>query len=245
MAKNLIELHWVEDLLPPHFTRKPMFGGFAYYLDEVMVMALFESTGERSYKGQNFDFDLWNGCMFPAEREHHAAIQKRFPILINHPVLPKWMYLPLQTENFENFAAEILKEIRRKSKLFGSIPKSKKKVSHRKAIALEKIDTRRPRMFSDEPIQETLLKAKKISDLKNLGPSTEAIFLKAGIKSVKQFVRLGWKKSMEKLIKSNPKNRHSLFAYALIGALKNQQWNGISEQDKQEAREFCASFKKK
>jgi hypothetical protein len=247
MAKNLIELGWIEEMLPSQYIRKPMFGGFGYYRDELMVLVLFESAGDRTYKNITVDFDLWNGCMFPAERECHPAIQKKFAILINHPILPKWLYLPIQTENFESIATEILREIRRNSKLFGVIPKPKKKQkpAPTKATPLVKIDTRRPRMFSDEPIQDVLNKAKKISDLKNLGPSTEAAFAKAGIKSIEQFVRIGWKKSMEKLVKANPKNRHSLFAYALIGALKNQQWNAISDQDKQEARAFCASLKPK
>jgi hypothetical protein len=105
------------------------------------------------------------------------------------------------------------------------------------------INTKIPQMFRDEPAELILKQAKKISDLKNLGPVSEVNFAKAGIKSAQQFAKLGWKKTMLKLVKSDPKNRHSIYAYALIGALKNLEWNRISQEDKDEARKFVASLK--
>jgi hypothetical protein len=98
-------------------------------------------------------------------------------------------------------------------------------------------------MFRDESPEEVFKTAQKISDLKNLGPESEKSFTLAGIKNAAQFRKLGWQKTVKKLVQINPKNRHSLYAYALIGALKNQQWNQISERDKADAREFCASLK--
>lgn len=98
-------------------------------------------------------------------------------------------------------------------------------------------------MFRDEPAEQALARAQVISDLKNLGPQTEKYFLKAGIKTAAELRRLGWKKAMIKLVASNPKHRHSLFAYALIGALKNLDWNAIPDEEKKAAREFCASLK--
>ena len=107
------------------------------------------------------------------------------------------------------------------------------------------MDTRRPRMFSDEPVALTLQNAVRISDLKNLGPTAERQFQKAGIKTAKKFIKLGWKKSLLKLVKVNPKNRHSIFAYALIGALENKEWNRINEDAKLEAREFVRALPRK
>ncbi len=109
----------------------------------------------------------------------------------------------------------------------------------------EKIDTRFPQMFRDESFEEKRTTYKKISDMRNLGPNTEKAMHKANIKTVDQFVKLGWKKTLAKLVKTNPKNRHSIFAYALIGALKNQDAFHISEEDKKAARDFCASLKPK
>lgn len=102
-----------------------------------------------------------------------------------------------------------------------------------------------PKMFQDEPAEQKLAQSKKISELKNLGPGAEVAFAKVGIKTVKQFVKLGWKKSLEKLCKNNPKNCHSMWAYAMIGALQNVEMGHISESDKKQARDFCASLREK
>lgn len=229
MAKELNNLNWIEYLLPKEFIRKPMFGGFAYYCGHKMVLALFENNEPRSN---------WNGCLFPSEREFHPTILKKFGYLSNHPVLPKWLYLPLDSENFENHVEEVLKEIRRRSPLFGVIPKAKKAKPKSQVVQNEKIDTRKPRMFSDDPVEVVIKGAVKISDLKNLGPASEKVFQKAGIKTVAQFVKLGWKGAMKKLAKSDRRNIHAMFAYAVIGALKNREWSGISESEKAEARQY-------
>lgn len=98
-------------------------------------------------------------------------------------------------------------------------------------------------MFQDEPAEERFLQAKKISELMNLGPMAEKQFAAAGIKTASQFRKLGWQKTMKKLVASNPKHRHSLYAYAIIGALQNIMWARIPEKDKAAARVFCASLK--
>lgn len=249
MAKEPQELKWIEDLLPEdEYRRKAMFGGFAYYIGDKMVLATFESTGNRTYNRKKYEFEIWNGCMFPVEREFQEQARARFPFLISHPILPKWLYLPLETENFEELATEVMAQATKPTGFWGSYPKPKKS-SKKKAKELDKydknLDMRRPRMFSDEPAENALQKAKKISDLKNLGPKAEASFRKAGIKTVAQFTKLGWKKTMEKLVKADAENKHSIFAYAIIGALKNKDWNAISEQEKEEARSFVRSLPQK
>lgn len=249
MAKELASLNWVEELLPQDYLRKRMFGGFAYYIDEKLMLLMFESEGNKTYQGQKFDFEIWNGCMFPVEKERQAEVLEVFPFLFPHPVLGKWLYIPMETEDFDSNVQSVLREIRRKNELFGTIPKakgSKAKVTKKKAKAQDEeeiIDTRRPRMFSDEPGEKSVLKAKKISDLKNLGPESERTFSNAGIKTAPQLVQMGWKKAMVKLCKSNPKNNHSIFAYAVIGALENRMWHLISEDSKREAREFMKSLR--
>jgi hypothetical protein len=100
-------------------------------------------------------------------------------------------------------------------------------------------------MFSDEPAADALSKATKISDLKNLGPTAEKSFHKAGIKTPKQFIALGWQKTLLKLAKVNPKNLHAIYGYALIGALTNKEFSHISEEEKQAARDFTKSLRDK
>lgn len=242
MAKELNNLNWIEELLPKGYLRKPMFGGFAYYFANRLILVMFENHGDRTYKNKKFDFEIWNGCLFPAEREHHFKIKQRYPFLINHPVLPKWLYLTSDTEDFEAHAELLLKELRRENLHFGVVPKVKNKI---KKIKEEPVDMKRPRMFSDAPAEEKLNSAQRLSDLKNFGPATEKHLLKAGIKTVSQFVKLGWKGAMRKLVTADSKNAHSLFAYAVIGALKNQHWSKISEADKLEARNFMKQLRDK
>jgi predicted flap endonuclease-1-like 5' DNA nuclease len=251
MAKEPHELKWIEDLLPEEeYRRKSMFGGFGYYIGEKMVLATFESTGNTTYKNKKYPYEIWNGCMFPVEREHQEKALARFPFLVSHPILPKWLYLPIDTESFEELVTDVMAQAIKPLGYWGSIPKPKtKKGTSKKASSKkdkpEKIDTRTPRMFSDEPAAVALVKAKNISDLKNLGPMAEKEFHKAGIKTAQAFMKLGWKKAMVKLIKANPKNRHSMFAYALIGALENKDWGAISAQEKEEARNFVRSLPRK
>ncbi|MEN0057615.1 MAG: TfoX/Sxy family DNA transformation protein [Bdellovibrio sp.] len=252
MAKSPRELIWIEDLLPEgRFQRRPLFGGFAYYIGEKMVMALFESPGSKSYKGENFDFELWNGCMFPVDHEYQTKARARFSFLVSHPILSKWLYLPLETEGFEELIGEVLVEALRPSSYWGTIPKPKNKgrlKSEKKTVLtkdLDKIDTRRPRMFADIPAEEHLAQAKKISDLKNLGPVAQDLFIRAGIKTPQQFIKMGWQKALVKLVSIDKKCLHSLYAYSLIGALKNQEFNLISDEDKQEARDFTKSLRLK
>lgn len=253
MAKKPKDLEWIEELLPSEVIRKPMFGGFAYYRGPVLILVMFESIGDRTYKGQRFKFDLWNGCMFPMEKIHHQEALKAFPFLINHPVLPKWLYLPQQSEDFEQKVEDILKQVLRPKSFWGVLPKEKSKGGKAKKkvkVKTDAIDTSRPRMFSDDEsksIDFSLLN--NISDLKNFGPSTEIHFRKAGIKTPEQFSKLGWKRTLLKLGESNVKHLHTMFAYALIGALENKHWFKLSEDEKREAVAYTKSlrdsFKKK
>lgn len=148
---------WVEELLPLGYTQKRMFGGFAYYLADKIILVTFDSEGDRQYKNQTFDFDIWNGCLFPTERKHHTEIQKKFQKLIPHPVLGKWLYLPISTENFEVHIEDILEKIHKKSELFGVIPK-KKKAKTQKQTTRKSFHT--PQIFSSKSA------VKKIESLK-------------------------------------------------------------------------------
>ena len=194
--------------------------------------------------------------MFPAEKEHHEKLLSQFPFLVNHSVLPKWLYLSLNDENFEDHAKKVVRELARPQTLWGTIPDRKKKADQKatgkvKKIKIEKIekvsaeDMRKPRMFRDESLAEKMDKLKTIQDFKNFGPATEKIFLQAKIKTPAQFISLGWKKTFAKLVEVNPKHNHSLFGYAIIGALENKEWNAISEDLKKEAQSFAKELRDK
>ncbi|MFN7453229.1 MAG: TfoX/Sxy family DNA transformation protein [Pseudobdellovibrionaceae bacterium] len=110
---------------------------------------------------------------------------------------------------------------------------------------MKKTSRMMPQMFRDELPSVAFDQASSIKDLKNLGPKSEMEFSRAGIRTPQMFMKLGWKKTLVKLVAQNPKNLHSVFAYALIGALENKDWLAISENAKKEAREFCSDLRKK
>lgn len=257
MAKSLDELQWIEELLPESFNRRAMFGGFAYYDGPFLKLIMFENGS-----------DKWNGCMFPAEKEHHEKLLNQFSFLVNHSVLPKWLFLSLNDENFEEHAKKVVRDLSRPQSLWGTIPDKKKKAEQKatgktksqgkdkaslknkkeKVLKVEPVsaqDMRKPRMFRDESLADSLHKIKTIQDFKNFGPSTEKIFIQANIKTPALFMKMGWKKSFAKICEVNPKYNHSLFAYALIGALENKEWNAISEDLKTEAQTFAKKLRDK
>lgn len=122
-------LLWIEELLPEDFVRKPMFGGFAYYWNQKIMLVVFEKPGDKEHRGQIYPFDLWDGCLFPLERDHHPEATRLFSDLIPHPVLPKWFYLPTATEGFDEVVGEILREMKRPISIWGVTPQKKKKKS--------------------------------------------------------------------------------------------------------------------
>ncbi|WP_413574613.1 TfoX/Sxy family DNA transformation protein [Bdellovibrio sp. HCB290] len=242
MAKEPLELKWIENLLPEEgYRRKSMFGGFAYYLDEKIVLITFEAGNKTN----------WNGCMFPVEHQNQAKALDQFPILTPHPILPKWLYLPIETEGFEEWVSDILRVALRPNSHWGSFPKEKKSAgasgkSKAKKVAMDipkNMDTRRPRMFSDEDPKEMLQKAKKLTDLKNIGPTLEGLLRDAGIKTPQQMQKLGWQKTMVKLVKVHPKTNHSMYAYTIITALENKDFGGMSESQKTEVRAYMKTLR--
>lgn len=246
MARELGELKWIEDILPDEeVSRKPMFGGFAYYYTGKIVLVIFESEGDYSYKNKKYNFEIWNGVMFPVEREYHPMVAREWPQLVNHPVLSKWFYLPAKSEDFEELLPMIIKKIFRPDSVWGTTPSKNKKSKVVKVKYDPKMDMTKPFMFRDELPSQRIEAAKKISDLKNIGPVSEKELHQAGIKTVPQFVKMGWKSAMEKLVRLNKKNLHTLFAFAIYGALANKEWNGLNESEKQEIKEFMQKLRTK
>lgn len=120
------------------FITKPMFGGLAGYRGDKIVICIMENPGEREHMGKKYDFEVWNGLLFPCERDQHDSLQKDFPELRPHPVLPKWLYLPMETDHFESDAESIIKLIARGDQRLGVIPVKKKKTKKTKMTKKKK-----------------------------------------------------------------------------------------------------------
>jgi hypothetical protein len=108
-APKRFSLEWAFEPFQDHptFYAKHMFGGLAAYFMNRLVMVLTESPGERSYRGADYPIEIWNGVLLPTDKVHHDSLQASFPSLLPHPVLGKWLYLPLEHENFEETVMEL------------------------------------------------------------------------------------------------------------------------------------------
>jgi len=132
--KRNFERAWVFEAFDrdPTFFDKRMFGGLAAYCRGRMVMVLTENPGEKKYRGKTYGFDIWDGILLPTEREYHGSLTKKYPSLISHPVLGKWLYLAASNENFETIATEIAGQIAKGDPRFGIEPKIKGKTGKSK-----------------------------------------------------------------------------------------------------------------
>jgi hypothetical protein len=126
---------WLQDFFPEgELFFKRMFGGLAVYYRGKMILLIIKSPGESSYKGKKFKFDIWNGILLPTSHEFHSRIYQRFPEVVQHPVLGKWLYLPFNLEEFETIAENIAKEISREIPDWGIVPKVKRKLKKKTKI---------------------------------------------------------------------------------------------------------------
>jgi hypothetical protein len=123
------DLHYFSSLRETRpLTIKRMFGGLSFYQRRRMLLVLMQFPGDRRWKDREFDFDLWDGTLFPTDRKHHESLKKSFPQLIPHPVLGKWLYLPRASKSYpkvlKKIAPQVLKDQRFGTKVK---PKTKKK----------------------------------------------------------------------------------------------------------------------
>jgi len=93
---------------------RPMFGAQACYLGGLLVLVLSDSE------------EPWRGVLVPCEREQHTAIQREFPALAPHPILPKWLYLPEAAASFERDAVAIVARIHQLDTRFGIVPPARR-----------------------------------------------------------------------------------------------------------------------
>lgn len=103
-----------------------MFGGIGYYFNDRLIVTLFNFSGNKSFKGKKYKIELWQGAFFPVEKQHQPSVIEQFPFLSPHPILGKWLYLPLQTDEFIDQVEQVLPYLLRPGSLFGTVPKKKK-----------------------------------------------------------------------------------------------------------------------
>ena len=135
----------------PSYFSKQMFGGLAIYFKDLMVLVLTESPGDREWRGRSYNFDLWNGALICTSREHHKSLQASWPALISHPVLGKWLYMPMSHSEFESSISDLVDAIAQGDPRVGIVPgqkgrrKSRKKSSKKKKAQKKKTKKKKVR----------------------------------------------------------------------------------------------------
>lgn len=105
-------LYLIEPLTEePTLLVKPMFGGKAIYVDGRFVLFLAAKD------------EPWRGVLVPTERIHQPPLIADRPALAPHPILPKWLYLPESSADFEDDAAWLVARIRQRDPRIGIEPK--------------------------------------------------------------------------------------------------------------------------
>ncbi len=153
MNAELRNLLWIEELLPDEIVAKRMQGGIGYYLDQKFVLLLVERSKTREHKGVSYPFEIWNGCLFPVQKMKQNTVWAKFPFLENHPAKKDCLYLPADSQDFEDEVKAVLREIKKRSPLFGTFLK----VSHTTGRASpenedDEVNTSKPRLFNTDMI---------------------------------------------------------------------------------------------
>ena len=121
--KSKIPFEFVlEELDRIHPRVKPMFGCYAIYVGEKLVLIL----------RQRNDYTDDNGVWLAALHEHHASLKKEFPCMRSVRLLGSaetvWQNIPAVEDDFEELALKACRLILKGDVRIGKIPKPKKRV---------------------------------------------------------------------------------------------------------------------
>lgn len=92
------------------YLEKPMFGALGCYFDGRLVLVLCEKAPP------------WNGLLIPTFHNFQQSLMVDFPILIQHPILKKWLYADDRHEEFEMAAEAIARKVLAKDPRIGVLP---------------------------------------------------------------------------------------------------------------------------
>jgi hypothetical protein len=123
MTSKNIPFDFVFDyLLPIEVTVKPMFGMYAIYVDEKIVLMLRQKANNPET----------NGVWIATTEEHHKSLKKDVPSLcsISSYVIgikeTEWQLLPEDADDFENLVIKACEFIKQCDHRIGRLPKPRK-----------------------------------------------------------------------------------------------------------------------
>jgi hypothetical protein len=110
----------------PDFLVKKMFGGLCVYLNGRMSLVLMEGAlNDTVWKSVDYGSPIWRGLMVPTEYDHQPSLIKDIPALRQHPVLKKWLWIPLDHESYDEASVEVIRRLRREDPRLGILPKAR------------------------------------------------------------------------------------------------------------------------
>jgi hypothetical protein len=115
----------------PSFVLRSMFGTRAAYVGGRLTLC-FSARAEP-----------WHGVLVATDQSHHASLRAEFAALVPHPILPKWLYLPDSSANFESTAERLVKLVRQHNLRIGIEPKPKGRAAPKKTRKNAKKSSRR------------------------------------------------------------------------------------------------------
>jgi hypothetical protein len=123
MTRKNIPFDFVLDyLIPLDVTVKPMFGLWAIYVNEKIMLIL----------RQRQDFPGTNGVWIATTQEHHKSLKSDLPSLCSITTYSngiretEWQVLPVDTNDFEASVRKVCELIKHSDHRIGRIPKSQK-----------------------------------------------------------------------------------------------------------------------
>jgi len=122
MQKNIPFDFVMDYLFPLEVKVKPMFGVFALYIGEKLVLMLRQRTRHPEI----------NGVWIATSQEYHKSLRKAFPSLrsiaasSNGIAETEWQLFPVDTDDFEKSVIRACELIKQNDPRIGRIPKPRK-----------------------------------------------------------------------------------------------------------------------
>jgi hypothetical protein len=113
----------IENLISLNPRVKPMFGAFAVYVGEKIILILRNKENHEEA----------NGVWIATSKEHHASLKKDFPSMCSVYLLSDgkaetdWQMLQLSADDFESSVMQLCELILKGDKRIGRIPKPRKR----------------------------------------------------------------------------------------------------------------------
>ena len=123
MSKKIPFEFVVESLLSLNPKVKPMFGCFAVYVGEKIMLVLRDRKDNAEA----------NGVWLATSKEYHASLKKDFPAMCSIYILSdgkaetEWQMLPLSSDDFESSVLKACEFILQGDVRIGRVPKARKR----------------------------------------------------------------------------------------------------------------------